>query len=390
MKVVNWIAAFVVILVGMSVLSGIFLSGSKGEDVISVPNTSVESSASSILILHENFENPNWSSADPWDEANKEKWIRGDSNPRSEQDYWCRSMARPYDQHAAWCAKIGNNYAYNQYNHLTGLETPNWNLSGGPRYDTNMSAFMHHTLSPWPELSDPVVSFMYWSATGQSNSSALNDYMSMSWSSDNTTWNQVWKQPAACEAYWQKATVTLPLSATWISFDFFSGAAVPLGGMQEGAYVDDIAVVQYGSTDILPLAAVNGLPEESGHVVPLSISVEGTPDYVQLYYSHNSGAYRLYTDPDHPDGRIYHHELINFNSSLTGGDGRYDLYCLAVRGDYQETVPGTFDATTVVVTPTPTHALSVSGDQGLEYIFPVLGISLVAGAILMVHRRRRL
>jgi len=76
----------------------------------------------------------------------------------------------------------------------------------------------------------------------------------------------------------------------------------------------------------------------------LASDAESGVQYVRLFYRKSGGAWTQY-------GGDYTSSPIDFDTSATGGDGRYDFYTVATdNGDNAETAPPEPDATTLVMT----------------------------------------
>ena len=126
------VAAIVIVL---SMVLGVLLSA--------VPAASA-AGASTVTVLRENFENPNFDCTTGWDQDGKEIWARGDSNAASGVDTWCHSKARVStsgNTYSLWCAVIGNNSI------ATARGLAAQSNTASQRYDANMSAFIRHSLS---------------------------------------------------------------------------------------------------------------------------------------------------------------------------------------------------------------------------------------------------
>jgi len=318
-----------------------------------------ESAASvSTIILQENVDNPAWTCDDAWDQDNKERWIRGDTNSNSGVDTWCHSTHRIHGgTHSAWVAVIG----YNSISVARGEgNLANYAID---RYDANMSAYMRHSLVMDPSLGDGTLTFYYWADTMASSAPGGYDHLQVSTSSDNSSYVVRWTQPSASVTAWTLATVSIPANTKTLSFDFVSGPYSPGTEMKEGAYVDDILVTQ---ESVPSWSSVEALPTYSPAVFPIEVSADtgqGTPESVRLYYrAAPNTTYSLYHDQIITDGVFPYGEPIHFNASLTGGEAQYQFYSVAVGGGTTETQPSSPDASTIVDMSAPTTTMTLSGN----------------------------
>lgn len=314
-------------------------------------------SASTVTVLRENFENPNFNCDTGWDQDGKEIWARGDSNAASGVDTWCHSKARVSpsgNTYSLWCAVIGNNSI------ATARGLPAQSNTASQRYDANMSAFIRHSLSMNPQLGEGTLTFIYWSMTMASSAPGGYDHLSVSVSADNAAYTTIWTQPSASVSSWEQASVTVPSNARTISFDFVSG---PYSGSEwkEGAYIDNILVTQKSDAS---WSHVNSLPPYSKGTFDIEVSVDttqGIPDSINLYYkSSTSSSFALYTDPRHTNGAYANGEVIRFDSSLTGGALDYQFYSIASGGGMLESQPSVADASTSVDVTSPQTTSSVN------------------------------
>ena len=149
--------AFSIAIVSLLLLGVSFVIGITTESAASV----------STIILQENVDNPAWTCDDAWDQDNKERWIRGDTNSNSGVDTWCHSTHRIHGgTHSAWVAVIG----YNSISVARGEgNLANYAID---RYDANMSAYMRHSLVMDPSLGDGTLTFYYWADTMASSAPA--------------------------------------------------------------------------------------------------------------------------------------------------------------------------------------------------------------------------
>ncbi len=319
-------------------------------------------SASTVTVLRENFENPNFNCNTGWDQDGKEIWVRGDSNPDSGVDTWCHSTYRVSpsgNTYSLWCAVIGSNSI---------APTRNLGIKSNTevqRYDANMSAYIRHSLNMDPGLGDGTLSFIYWSKTMASSVPGGYDHLSVSVSADNSTYTTVWTQPSSDESSWRQATATIPVNAKTISFDFISGPYILGTEWQEGAYIDNILVTQVSDAS---WSHVGPLPSFSKGTFDIEVSIDtgqGVPESVKLYYrSSASSSYSLYTDASHPDGSFSSGEVVHFDSSLTGGERDYQFYSIASGGGVTEKQPSVPDASTSVDATPPQTASSVNRTAG--------------------------
>ena len=100
--------------------------------------------ASTVTVLRENFENPNFNCDTGWDQDGREMWVRGDNNPDSGADMWCHSQHRPFSSGgswSAWCAVIGTNSI------AAAKELGSQANTASYHYDANMTAYIRHSLS---------------------------------------------------------------------------------------------------------------------------------------------------------------------------------------------------------------------------------------------------
>ena len=314
-------------------------------------------STETITVLRDNIDNPAWTCDDAWDQDNKEKWMRGDTNSNSGVDTWCHSTHRKHGgTHSAWVAVIG-------YNSIS-VDRGEGNLANYAidRYDANMSAYMRHSLTLDPILGDGTLTFYYWADTMASNAPGGYDHLQVSTSSDNSSYDVKWTQPTASVTTWTMATVVVPADTKTLSFDFISSAYSSGTDMKEGAYVDDILVTQ---ESVPSWSSVETLPTYSPVVFPIEVTADtsqGTPESVRLYYrAIPQTTYTLYHDQVITNGVFPYGEPIYFNASLTGGEAQYQFCSVAVGGGITETQPTSPDAFTIVDMGAPTTTLTQSG-----------------------------
>lgn len=294
-----------------------------------------------LVILSEGFED-----GSPYD------WYTSDSDPDSGEDHWGLSDHRAHNgQQSAWCAQNGTssvNGLPNSVNHY---------------YDQNMNASMRAAL---PDLSgyDAVrINFWYWAVTGVLVES---DYLLVE-TYNGTGWTTVWTQPGADSGGWKFVSVPIGTDATLFSFRFISDGTMGPGA-QDGAYVDDVTVTGVDSS--APVSAAGPLPQYSaGAVVDVSFTAadqggSGTA-FTWLYYRMGTaGPFSLYRSSDGPDGG-WGSSPIPFDTSLTGGDGVYQFYTVAVDNarNVEEKGEGP-EASITVDTLTPTTEVQLSGPPG--------------------------
>jgi hypothetical protein len=319
--------------------------------------STASASTETITVFRENIDNPAWTCDDAWDQDNKEKWIRGDTNSNSGVDTWCHSTHRKHGgTHSAWVAVIG-------YNSIS-VDRGEGNLANFAidRYDANMSAYMRHSLTLDQALGDGTLTFYYWADTMASNAPGGYDHLQVSTSSDNSSYDVKWTQPSSSVTIWTMATVVIPADTRTLSFDFISGAYSSGTDMKEGAYVDDILVTQESTPS---WSSVEALPAYSPTVFPIDIAADtsqGTPESVRLYYRATPNTtYALYHDQIITNGVFPYGEPIYFNASLTGGEAQYQFSSVAVGGGITEAQPSSPDASTIVDMGAPTTTLTQSG-----------------------------
>lgn len=314
---------------------------------------------STVTVLRENFENPNFNCDTGWDQDGREMWARGDDNPNSGVDAWCHSQYRiapSGGSWSAWCAVIGSNSI------APARELGPKSNTEVQRYDANMSSYLRHSLSMDQGLGAGSLTFSYWSRTMASSAPGGFDHLRVTVSVDGSTFTEIWKQPSANEGSWKQATASVPANAKIISFDFISGPYAPGTEWQEGAYIDNILITQASAPS---WSHVNTLPAYSPGTFDISISVDaaqGVPESIKLFYrTSGSGNYSLYTDPGHPDGAFSSGEAIRFNSSFTGGELDYQFISVASGGGVIEPQPSVPDASTKVDATPPNVTASLSG-----------------------------
>ncbi len=325
---------------------------------IAIGSFTASASTETVTVLRDNIDNPAWTCDDAWDQDNREKWMRSDTNPSSGVDTWCHSTHRMHGgTHSAWVAVIGTN--------SISLARGEGNVGNYAidRYDANMSAYMRHSLTLDPSQGDGTLTFYYWADTMASNAPGGYDHLQVSTSSNNSTYDIKWTQPSASVTTWTMATVTIPANTKTLSFDFISGAYSSGTEMKEGAYVDDILVTQ----DLVPSwSSVEALPAYSPAVFPIEVNTDtsqGTPESVRLYYKTAANStYTLYHDQMVMDGNFPYGSPIYFNASLTGGEAQYQFLSVAVGGGTTETQPSSPDASTTVDMGPPTTTMTHSGN----------------------------
>jgi hypothetical protein len=309
--------------------------------------------ASTVTVLRENFENPNFNCDTGWDQDGREMWVRGDNNPDSGADMWCHSQHRPFSSGgswSAWCAVIGTNSIAAARGLGSQANTASYH------YDANMTAYIRHSLSMSADRGAGTLTFSYWSKTLASSAPGGFDHLQVSVSSDNSSYTTIWTQPTANEGSWKQATASVPADARTISFDFISGPYA--GSWEEGAYIDNILVTQVSDTS---WSHVVPLPSYSPGTFDIEISVDsaqGTPESVKLYYrAGSSGGYSLFTDQTHADGAFSPGERIEFTSA---DEIDYQFYSIASGGGTTEPQPAVPDASTAVDLAAPQTTASVN------------------------------
>ncbi len=320
--------------------------------------TTAASASDTIVVLRDNIDNPLWTCDYAWDQDNKEVWIRGDTNTDSGIDTWCHSTHRMHGgTHSAWVAVVGQN----SISVARGEgEQNNYAID---KYDANMTSFMRHSLSLDPGLGAGTLTFYYWADTMSSSVPGGYDHMQVSVSSDNSSYDVIWTQPSASVTTWTLATVSVPADTKTISFDFISGPYTSGTEWKEGAYVDDILVTQ---ESVPSWSSVKALPAYSSAVVRIEMNVDtsqGTPENIHLYYRMaGSNGYTMYHDQWNTEGLYIYNEIIYFNATLTGGEGKYEFYTIASGGAVTELAPSVPDASTTVDMGAPTTVLTKTGN----------------------------
>jgi hypothetical protein len=331
--------------------------------LVAVPSGAVGASEDTVTVFQENFENPNWSCDYPWDQEGRELWVRGDTNPASGTDSWCFTTHKVETsvggQNSVWCAVVGANSIYQDENHQTQYNNQIW------KYDANMTSYWRHSLNPNATLGDATMTFRYWSKTSLSTAPGGYDHLSLSVSSDNSTYITIWTQPSAVEDSWKQVTATIPASTRTISFNFISGPHEKGRAMEDGAYVDNIMVTQ---RLMASWSFVQSLPTYSPSIFELNISVDlskGTPSNIKLFYRNGTaGAYTMYTDPSHADGAFPNGSPISFDATRAGGEKSFQFFSVATGGGVTEAAPATADATTTVDSSPPVTVVTENGIKG--------------------------
>jgi hypothetical protein len=330
--------------------------------ILSMMPTASAADGPTVTVLQENFENPRWTCDTPWDQDNKEMWVRGDNDPGSGEDTWCFSTHQTTSAtgaHTAWCAIVGTNSIAVARGLGTQANTASY------RYDANMSAYMRHSLSMSSELGSGELKFIYWSKTMLSTAPGGYDHLSVSVSADGINYDTIWTQPSADEGSWKQATATVPANARTISFDFVSGPYTSGTEWKEGAFIDNILVTQLSDPS---WSRVSSLPSHSPSSFDIDVHVDttqGVPDSVMLYCRPmGTTPYSLYTDRTHPDGRFSSGETIHFDSILAGGELDYQFYSVASGGEITEPQPSVPDASTSVDAVSPQTMASVNRTAG--------------------------
>jgi hypothetical protein len=207
-------------------------------------------------------------------------------------------------------------------------------------------------------------SFYYWASTG-----TLNDYFDVNYGNGSGYVAQLWNQTVANSGGWQQVIISIPSNATYIEFDFTSDSYVG-GGPYEGVYIDDCSITAVDSTT--PTSSAGALPtycNKQTFNVNYTASDTGGAGmaYVELWYRRGtSGPFSKYSTFGNPTGH-WTSSPIALDSSLTGGDGLYELYTVAVDAfGNSEPAPGACDASTTVDTVPPWTGLFVAGTEGLD------------------------
>jgi len=273
-------------------------------------------------------------------------------------DYWAKSDYNFYsssDAHrSAWCAGIG---AFS--------ENGTWNRDAHC-YDQNMSAYLRL------KLNDPSIgfsgyesanmTFFYWADTD-----TLNDSLAVNCINASGVLTKLWNQSSNYSNGWQKVTVDLPMDSIFLEFNFTSDNRT-MNGPKEGVYIDDVSI---SATDTqLPSSAVGAL---SAYYCDPVINVTynasdlggaGEKISVELWYEKDtSGNHLKFVTPGNPSGR-WSNSPIPFNSSITGGDGHYEFYTIAVDTfENTEASPSKYSNTTIDTAP-PWGAMICYGTKG--------------------------
>jgi len=301
-----------------------------------------------------------------WDSS----WSATDYNSNSGLDYWGISNYRPFSgTYSLWCAEVGTssvNGIANNVNHY---------------YDQDMNAWFVIPIGDISAWNSATFSFYVWYVTG---SFSLADYLQVANSSDDMNYYVQWTQPDVSSSGWQLISLNLPTSTTSMAFIFTSDPTVGFGPY-EGVYIDDIVVTVTDSQ--APTSSVGSLSRfqtTSSFSIPYTASDLGGSGlaYVELYYRlGNSGAFTLYAGGN-STGRWTSSPIV-FGSSITGGDGTYQFYTIAVDTlGNQEAAPSIPDATTTVDTVPPSTTQDTAGTLGSDgwYTSSVL-ITLVSSDI---------
>jgi hypothetical protein len=293
-----------------------------------------------------------------WDSS----WSANDYDSNSGLDYWGISTNRSYSgTHSVWCAEVGTNSVDGLANNVDHY------------YDQDMNAWLEIPIGDISTWSSATFSFYVWYVTG---SWSLADYLLVANSSDGTTYWGQWTQTELSSYGWQQISFSLTTSTTSVAFIFISDPTVGMGPY-EGVYVDNIVVTVTDSQN--PVSSASALPPyqtSSSFSIPYTASDLGGSGlaYVELYYrTGTSGAFTLYTTTTSSSGH-WTASPIEFDSSMTAGDGTYQFYTSAVDTlGNQETAPLSPDATTTVDTAQPSTTITLSGALGLDgrYTSPV-------------------
>jgi hypothetical protein len=242
-----------------------------------------------------------------------------------------------------------------------------------------MQAYMVRYIGDFSGYDSISLSFYYWAVTG---SFSLADYLSFYTSPDGATFTERWAQTGISSGGWQVVTPTIPLDTQYIMFRFISDPTVGLGPY-EGAYVDDIIIT--ASDSVRPSSSASPLPAYSS-VSPVSVAYLASDSgsgigFVELYYRlGTSGSFSKYITAGNPSGH-WMTSPIAFDTSLTGGDGLYQLYTVATDGfGNMELPPGTPDTAITVDKIAPSTLHSISGTAGTNsWYTSSVTVTLVAG-----------
>ncbi|MEM2891255.1 MAG: hypothetical protein QXJ32_01930 [Thermoplasmata archaeon] len=281
-------------------------------------------------------------------------WYVKDNNAACGLDYWGRTSYRSFGgTYSAWCAQNGYNsvnLAPNRDNHY---------------YDQDMQSCMALYLGDIEGYEEVYLAFRYWAETG---TASLNDYLEIR-AFVGSAWVKLWTQPNVGNKTWELAVMSVPTSATWIGWFFFSDADVGLGPY-EGVYVDDIVVA--GNDISPPSSSVSPLEAYWGQELLLvqcnaSDSFGSGLSHICLYYRYNgTGGFVKYAPPANPSGE-WPTGLIVFNTTLVGGDGLYEFYSVATdKAGNAEPAPSVPDAYTIVDTRQPLTEASLSEEPGIH------------------------
>lgn len=171
-------------------------------------------SARTVAVLEEDFEGQNPLLG----------WSADDEEAGGGLDFWGATAARAATgAQSVWCAQNGTNSATNQSN------------AALRRYDAQMDANLARGIGALSGYRSARLQFAVWAETDPLDA---RERLSV-WSWDGARWLLVWIQGVANSSGWQVAVAPLPLNTTAISFNFYSGAGLPV---EEGVYVDEVLI----------------------------------------------------------------------------------------------------------------------------------------------------
>ena len=290
----------------------------------------------------------------------KAVWTYGGSpndwNDDNGTDFWAKSnyFSHGGSYRSAWCAGIG--YSWNsQLNTIT------------RSYDQNMSAYLRLKLNDpsigFSGYGSANVSFFYWADTD-----TLNDSLAVNCINAGGVLTKLWNQSSNYSSGWLKVTVGLPMDSVFLEFNFTSDNRT-MNGPKEGVYIDDVSI---SATDTqLPSSAVGAL--STHYCTPIVNVTYNASDlggagvaHVELWYEKDaSGNHLKFVTPGNPLGR-WVSSPIPFNSGLTGGDGHYEFYTIAVDTfNNTEAAPSRYSNTTIDTAP-PWGAMICYGTKGVN------------------------
>jgi hypothetical protein len=329
-----------------------------------VPTVQAAPGDSSVQVFYQDFEG-GWPLS----------WTASDDLPQNGTDTWGLSDYRTHQgSESAWCAQAGTD-DLGQQNAATHL------------YDRYMSSNLLIPLGNRDGYSSLTLRFWYWADLGTGDRITLYDW-------HDGTGSPLWSGPYPESEGWEQAVVSVPVSCTELNFLFYSDPYLDAGGDQ-GVYIDDVELVGVDVT--APTSSVNALSAfTTAGVFGVAASTADPGgsgvSYVELYYAHGgSTAFSKYTTDANPSGQ-WSPGYIAFDTSLTGGDGRYDFYSVATdRAGNAEAVPSSGDTGTFVDTVAPVTVATVSGMKGsggwyVSSVVVTLTAQLDANEVSMEYR----